>query len=392
MGGGDNLLEDTGLRVTVCDPVKVGDSVTKAYVVYTVKTRTTLAAFAAPKAEVSRRFSDFDWLRRRLVARYPALIVPKLPEKGMIGRFNAEFIEKRRKHLQRFLARIASHPVLCNDDNLRLFLEALGELPKPDDGAGDDGSSSGGAGVLANLSGGLDALRGGSRTDVDPWFDERHRALRTLDGQLKTMRKSIEGLVARRQQLGATTSTLAGSIAVLGSNEEHAGLGEALNGLSRTQEGVSELLGKQAEADAHLLSDTVEEYIGLIAAIEECMQRRLRLHADAQSASASLLKKREQEEKLKAAGRPDKAAAMAAEVEEASRRTDALQRQFEEASKDIKDELVRFERERAAEFQRALVAFVEGYLSNQRSVVTLWQEFLPRVERARAGSTSGAAR
>lgn len=77
---------------------------------------------------VSRRFSDFTWLREHLRECYPYLVVPYLPEKSvlnktatMMGRVDVddEFAEMRHRALQRWLERVAHHPDLSSTGELR---------------------------------------------------------------------------------------------------------------------------------------------------------------------------------------------------------------------------------------------------------------------------------
>jgi hypothetical protein len=42
----------------------------------------------------------------------------------MVGRFSPEFVETRRRALEKFLGRIGVHPLLRQSDNFRSFLEA----------------------------------------------------------------------------------------------------------------------------------------------------------------------------------------------------------------------------------------------------------------------------
>lgn len=51
-------------------------------------------------------------------------IVPPLPEKAVVGRFEASFVETRRRALERFLERVAAHPELTGSADLVLFLQA----------------------------------------------------------------------------------------------------------------------------------------------------------------------------------------------------------------------------------------------------------------------------
>ena len=50
--------------------------------------------------------------------------MPPPPEKQAVGRFNADFVESRRQSLERMLNKIAAHPTLQHDADLKLFLES----------------------------------------------------------------------------------------------------------------------------------------------------------------------------------------------------------------------------------------------------------------------------
>ncbi|RKO90921.1 Phox homologous domain-containing protein, partial [Blyttiomyces helicus] len=73
---------------------------------------------------VSRRFRDFLWLYQQLVARYPGVVIPPVPEKHAIGRFQEDFVESRRSALERCLRKIVAHPLLRDDEDLQIFLES----------------------------------------------------------------------------------------------------------------------------------------------------------------------------------------------------------------------------------------------------------------------------
>lgn len=52
------------------------------------------------------------------------MVVPPPPEKQAVGRFESNFVESRRAALERMLNRIAGHPTLQHDPDLKLFLES----------------------------------------------------------------------------------------------------------------------------------------------------------------------------------------------------------------------------------------------------------------------------
>ncbi|TRZ00127.1 hypothetical protein DNTS_034621 [Danionella cerebrum] len=71
---------------------------------------------------VSRRYKHFDWLYARLVEKFPVISVPHLPEKQATGRFEEDFITKRRKGLIWWMNHMTSHPVLSKCDVFQHFL------------------------------------------------------------------------------------------------------------------------------------------------------------------------------------------------------------------------------------------------------------------------------
>lgn len=91
---------------------------------YKIHSNTTRAGFESGAHSVVRRYSDFTWLSQELSKEYPGVIVPPLPEKLTVGRFGEDFIESRRRALEKFLQRVASHPELSNSQFFIVFLQA----------------------------------------------------------------------------------------------------------------------------------------------------------------------------------------------------------------------------------------------------------------------------
>jgi sorting nexin-1/2 len=126
-------------EITVGDPHKVGD-ITSSHIVYQVRTKvcldptvqwlsslaiqTSSKAYKLPEFSVSRRYRDFLWLYTSLHANNPGVVVPPPPEKQAVGRFDSNFVESRRMALERMLNKIAAHPTLQHDGDLKIFLES----------------------------------------------------------------------------------------------------------------------------------------------------------------------------------------------------------------------------------------------------------------------------
>jgi hypothetical protein len=73
------------------------------------------------------RYSEFLWLRNELVACYPGLCIPTLPDKEGLSSYwsshSEEFIRYRRHGLEQFVQFCAGHKVLKAADAFRAFLE-----------------------------------------------------------------------------------------------------------------------------------------------------------------------------------------------------------------------------------------------------------------------------
>ncbi|KAM6959540.1 sorting nexin-18a [Aplochiton taeniatus] len=74
------------------------------------------------QAQVNRRYKHFDWLYTRLVEKFPVISVPHIPEKQAAGRFEEDFITKRRKGLIWWMNHMLSHPILAKCDVFQHFL------------------------------------------------------------------------------------------------------------------------------------------------------------------------------------------------------------------------------------------------------------------------------
>lgn len=67
-----------------------------------MRTRTSLQQYNRPHCEVIRRFRDFAHLESQLAEKHKGIIIPPLPEKNAVQKFqmSQEFIEERRRALQ----------------------------------------------------------------------------------------------------------------------------------------------------------------------------------------------------------------------------------------------------------------------------------------------------
>lgn len=382
--------DDQFLEVSVTDPQKVGDGM-GAYVAYKVVTRTNIRLFKKTHFHVMRRFSDFLGLHDKLVDKYLRLgrIIPPAPEKSVIGMTkikmsnqaeqgsSADFIEKRRASLERYLNRTAAHPVLCVDPDFREFLEADMDLPKA-----TNTSALSGAGVmrLFNKVGETVNKITYKMDENDPWFEERTQQVENLDLQLRKLHTSVEMLVLHRKDLAALTSSFAKSAAMLGNCEEHTSLSRALAQLADVEEKVEALYNEQANSDFSIFCELLKDYVALFGAIKEVFHERVKVYQNWQHSQQMLNKKREQKAKLELSGKSDKGVQAGMEVVEWESKVERGQEEFDNISKMIKKELERFEINRVKDFKAIIIQYLESLMNNQQQLIKYWEAFMPEAK------------
>ena len=74
--------------------------------------QSTMPVFTNTEFCVVRRFSDFVWVRDCLAHEHKGYIIPPLPDKRVVGRFDPEVVAARQRQLERFLTRVGRHPAL----------------------------------------------------------------------------------------------------------------------------------------------------------------------------------------------------------------------------------------------------------------------------------------
>lgn len=96
----------------------------ESFVSYKVITKTTRESFQQHEFHVRRRYQDFLWLSNVLIQQYPSHIIPPMPQKKVFNRYDPDFLRLRQLALNKFLKRIAEHPILSTSEHFFTFLSA----------------------------------------------------------------------------------------------------------------------------------------------------------------------------------------------------------------------------------------------------------------------------
>ncbi|EXJ78015.1 hypothetical protein A1O3_09174 [Capronia epimyces CBS 606.96] len=366
--------------ISVGDPHKVGD-LTSSHIVYQVRTKTSSKAYKQPEFAVSRRYRDFLWLYTSLHNNNPGVVVPPPPEKQAVGRFDSEFVETRRHALERMLNRIAAHPILHHDPDLKIFLESESfniDVKNKENREPDLGQNKGMFSSLGINVGGSS----GKFVEHDDWFHDRKIYLDALENQLRSLLKAIDAVVVQRKGLAEAAGEFAASLGNLAQVELSPVFSGPLQGLSDVQIRIRELYERQAQQDVLTLGITIDEYIRLIGSVKQAFSQRQKAFHSWHAAESELSKRKAAHEKLLRQGKTlqDKLNEVSAGVSDAEKRAHQARLLFEDMGRLMRGELERFEREKVEDFKSGVETFLEGAVEAQKELIELWETFLLQMD------------
>ncbi|KAF7650834.1 hypothetical protein LDENG_00119790 [Lucifuga dentata] len=379
--------EKLDIFVSVTNPEKIGDGMT-AYMAYKVSTQTKLPMFRNKSFTVRRRFSDFLGLYEKLSEKHGpnGYIVPPPPEKSILGMTkvkvgkedssSADFVERRRGALERYLQRVVTHPSLLQDPDVREFLERE-ELPRA---VSTQALSS--AGFMKMITKATDAVNKMTikMNESDVWFEEKLQEVESADQQFRKLHAQVESLVAHRKELSLNTASFAKSVAMLGSAEDNTALSRALSQLAEVEDKMEQLHQEQAASDTFCFAELVTDYIRLLGAVRGSFDQRMKAWQRWQDAQAILQKKREMEAKLLWANKPDKLQQAKDEITEWEARVTQYEKDFDRVSATVRKEVLRFEKEKTKNFKRQIIKYLESLLQSQQQLIKYWEAFLPEAK------------
>ncbi|KAL5267984.1 hypothetical protein ACHWQZ_G004883 [Mnemiopsis leidyi] len=224
---------------------------------------------------VERRYKQFDWFHDRLTEKFPCFIIPPLPEKAVVGKYQQTFIEFRREKLELWLNRIGRHPIIshCNVTNHFLKCHEEKNWKEGKRKAEADKTARSGFFMTVKCDGPL----------PDPLSSERYVA--SFSTFSKKMENTLDKLVKQNEDYA---NKMTGGIKHMYSKygQIYKELGElydtgplngskpvnvAIIGTGRCYQEISEVYENQPRFDAHILSESVREYQGMLGSVPDML-------------------------------------------------------------------------------------------------------------------------
>ncbi|XP_048420661.1 LOW QUALITY PROTEIN: sorting nexin 2B [Pyrus x bretschneideri] len=419
------------LKITVSNPQKEQEGANSivpganTYVTYLIKTRTNIPDFGGSEFGVRRRFRDVVTLSDRLAESYRGFFIPPRPDKSVVESQvmqKQEFVEQRRVALEKYLRRLASHPVIKRSDELKVFLQVQGKLPlalttdmasRMLDGAvklpkqlfGESGAVLAPHEVVQPAKGGRDLLRlfkelkqsvandwGASRPLVgeeDKEFLEKKVKMSELEQQLSNASQQVmpESLVKAQQDMGETLGELGLAFIKLTKFENEEALFSSQRVRAADMKNVATAAVKasrfyrelNAQTVKHL--DTFHEYLGLMLAVNGAFSDRSSALLTVQTLLSELGSLQSRAEKLevqsnKIFGGDKSRIRKLEELNETIRVTEDAKnvaiREYERIKENNRSELERLDNERHTDFLNMLKGFVHNQVGYAEKIANVW--------------------
>lgn len=420
------------LKISVTDPQKEQDLNNSlvpggnTFVTYLITTWTNLPEFNGTEFSVRRRFKDVVTLSDRLSDAYRGFFIPLRPDKSVVESQvmqKQEFVEQRRTALEKYLRKLAAHPVIRRSEELRVFLQVQGKLPlmrttdvasRMLDGAVKLPKQLFGESVVSAAvdpsdvsqpaKGGRDLLRifkelrqsvtndwGGTKPPVveeDKEFLEKRKKLQDFEEELSNVSQQAESLVKAQQDIGETLGQLGLAFVKLTKFETEEAIFNSQKVRAADMKNVATSAVKASRLYRELNAQTVKhldklhEYLGVMLAVNNAYADRSNALLTVQTLLSELSNLNSRIEKLEAAaskifGGDRSRVRKIEELKETMRVTDEAKNcaviEYERIKENNKNELERLDKERHDDFFDMLKGFVVNQAGYAEKMASVWE-------------------
>ncbi|XP_076954695.1 sorting nexin 2B-like [Bidens hawaiensis] len=420
------------LKISITDPVKEQDPVNSlvpggnTFVTYLITTWTNIVEYGGTEFTVRRRFRDIVTLSDRLADSHRGYFIPLRPDKSVVESQvmqKQEFVEQRRVALEKYLRKLAAHPVIRKSEELRLFLQVQGKLPlmrttdvasRMLDGAARLPKQLFGESVVCAAvdpsdvaqpaKGGRDLLRmfkelrqsvvndwGGTKPPVveeDKEFLEKRKKMQDFELELTNVSQQAEAFVKAQQDMGETLGQLGLTFVKLTKfeteeavfNSQKVRAADMKNAATSAVKASRLFRELNAQTVRHL--DKLHEYLGVILAMNNAYADRSNALLTVQTLLSELANLNSRIEKLEATaskifGGDRSRVRKIEELKETMRVTEEAKncavREYERIKANNKSELERLDKERHDDFFSMLKGFVVNQAGYAEKMASVWE-------------------
>ncbi|KAK3558193.1 hypothetical protein QTP86_014010 [Hemibagrus guttatus] len=218
---------------------------------------------------VYRRYKHFDWLYNRLLHKFTVISVPHLPEKQATGRFEEDFIEKRKRRLILWMDHMTSHPVLSQYEGFEHFLMCVDDKQWKLGKRRAEKDELVGAHFMLTLH---IPKEHQDLQDVEERIDTFKAFAKKMDDSVmqlthvasELVRKHLGGFRKEFQRLGNSFQSISQAF-MLDPPYSCDALNNAISHTGRTYENIGEMFAEQPKYDLFHMLDKLSLYQGLLS-------------------------------------------------------------------------------------------------------------------------------
>mmetsp|Transcript_25646 Transcript_25646/g.59177 ORF Transcript_25646/g.59177 Transcript_25646/m.59177 type:complete len:411 (-) Transcript_25646:389-1621(-) len=332
---------------------------------------------------VLRRYSDFAWLHDSLLKEFPGAVVPPLPEKQAVARFNPEFIEQRRIGLERFLRRVAAHPELYEAVCFKHFLQADDiqfAMAKREFSNAEKNKTSKDGFRQFFLETKTTMKNELVRSPEDELFESITQYVTSLESQMKTVATHTSVLVRKGKEVANGLFEFGLAFTLLGQSEADS-LGGALTQVGHTADTLSVLSAEQADKEAAKFEEPLIDYIKLIQALKHALHKRQEKRVSYSTYLGTVAEKQNQVHKYHGVfGKEDKAAHANISLQNAQAACEAARVEYITVSQRVLREVDRFKREKEQAMRQTVMDYIMLQIEYNKRMEEVWSSLVPQLE------------
>lgn len=320
-----------------------------------------------------------------------------------MSRFSASFIEERRKHLERFVRRVAVHPELYDAPCLDTFLRAddvTFQAAKNAKGSNSDAMMMSMSMSVNYSSSSYPAATPPKKDGIKKWFAEAKTSIagdlvrspdddlfveidRYIDGlekQMKNVQLQASGLVKKGKEIANGLFEFGLAFNVLGQSEAD-DLGHSLTKMGMAADELSAVSMEHSEKEMWQFEEPLKDYLKTIHAVKLALQRRHEKRLTYTTCLSEVNTKRGNLAKLRATpGAEAKAYGAEMSLKRGEAAADAARDDFATVSQRVLREVDRFKREKGDEMRRVVLDYITLQIDYNKKMEQVWAELLPKLE------------
>lgn len=311
--------------------------------------------------------------------------MPPPPEKQAVGRFSSEFIESRRRALEKFMSRILAHPSLSQSEAIVTFLEAddAGLTSARDRGKAEKSQKA--PSVMSWFETKVNAMTvqpneaAMERTAADMKIEEITEYINKLEAHMTTLTKHVASLLKRQREMAAAMRDFGQAYTYFGQAEGDA-LGTALIQVGTCSEELAVANSDGVEMSISGFEEPLLEYVRILGSVKAALSRRESKKQTYYNALIDLdAKLAAYNRALGIPGKEDSANQKQLKVEEAQSHLDRSKDEYEKVSRILMDEFEMFKSIKAIELRDIAMTFVKLQGEVAAKSERAWQDLSDRL-------------